>query len=274
MRIYRILRGFGRQMSRANVTAYAASTAFFLFLSLIPMLMLICSILPYTPIKKSDIITAVTLLPQTLSPLLTSLIQSIYDSTFGVMSIAAIVTVWSAGKGVLALMRGLNAMNGVVEDRNYVLQRIIASFYLIIFLITIIFLLIVMVFGNLFADTIVRHVPQMEDLFALLLHFRGLFSWCMMTLIFAVMYTYIPNCKLKFSHQIPGAVFSATTWNIFSWGFSMYIQQFNGFDMYGSLTTIVIVMLWLYFCFYLFLIGAHINRFLTPFRRILEKERR
>ena len=141
MRIYRILRGFGRQMSRANVNAYAASTAFFLFLSLIPMLMLICSILPYTPIKKSDIITAVTLLPQTLSPLLTSLIQSIYDSTFGVMSIAAIVTVWSAGKGVLALMRGLNAMNGVVEDRNYVLQRIIASFYLIIFLITIIFLL-------------------------------------------------------------------------------------------------------------------------------------
>lgn len=139
MRIYRILRGFGRQMSRANVNAYAASTAFFLFLSLIPMLMLICSILPYTPIKKSDIITAVTLLPQTLSPLLTSLIQSIYDSTFGVMSIAAIVTVWSAGKGVLALMRGLNAMNGVVEDRNYVLQRIIASFYLIIFLITIIF---------------------------------------------------------------------------------------------------------------------------------------
>ena len=274
MRIYRILRGFGRQMSRANVNAYAASTAFFLFLSLIPMLMLICSILPYTPIKKSDIITAVTLLPQTLSPLLTSLIQSIYDSTFGVMSIAAIVTVWSAGKGVLALMRGLNAMNGVVEDRNYVLQRIIASFYLIIFLITIIFLLIVMVFGNLFADTIVRHVPQMEDLFALLLHFRGLFSWCMMTLIFAVMYTYIPNCKLKFSHQIPGAVFSATTWNIFSWGFSMYIQQFNGFDMYGSLTTIVFVMLWLYFCFYLFLIGAHINRFLTPFRRILEKERR
>ncbi len=274
MRIYRILRGLGRQMSRANVNAYAASTAFFLFLSLIPMLMLICSILPYTPIKKSDIITAVTLLPQTLSPLLTSLIQSIYDSTFGVMSIAAIVTVWSAGKGVLALMRGLNAMNGVVEDRNYVLQRIIASFYLIIFLITIIFLLIVMVFGNLFADTIVRHVPQMEDLFALLLHFRGLFSWCMMTLIFAVMYTYIPNCKLKFSHQIPGAVFSATTWNIFSWGFSMYIQQFNGFDMYGSLTTIVIVMLWLYFCFYLFLIGAHINRFLTPFRRILEKERR
>lgn len=271
MRIYRILRGFGRQMSRANVNAYAASTAFFLFLSLIPMVMLICSIIPYTPLKESDLTRAVQLLPTTISPLLSSLIASIYDNSFGIMSTAAIVTIWSAGKGVLALMRGLNAMNSVVEDRNYVLQRIIASFYLIVFLITIIFLLIVMVFGNLLADTIVRHVPQMEDLFALLLHFRGLFSWCVMILIFAVMYTYIPNCKLKFSHQIPGAVFSATTWSIFSWGFSVYVQHFNGFDMYGSLTTIVIVMLWLYFCFYLFLIGAHINRFLAPFRRIREQ---
>ena len=42
-------------MSRANVNAYAASTAFFLFLSLIPMVMLICSIIPYTPLKESDL---------------------------------------------------------------------------------------------------------------------------------------------------------------------------------------------------------------------------
>ena len=128
------------------MNAYAASTAFFLFLSLIPMVMLICSIIPYTPLKESDLTKAVLLLPTTISPLLSSLIASIYDNSFGIMSAAAIVTIWSAGKGVLALMRGLNAMNSVVEDRNYVLQRIIASFYLIIFLVTIIFLLIVMVF--------------------------------------------------------------------------------------------------------------------------------
>ena len=95
-------------------------------------------------------------MPTTISPLLSSLIASIYDNSFGIMSAAAIVTIWSAGKGVLALMRGLNAMNSVVEDRNYVLQRIIASFYLIIFLITIIFLLIVMVFGNLLAGSPLR----------------------------------------------------------------------------------------------------------------------
>lgn len=174
----------------------------------------------------------------------------------------------------LALMRGLNAMNGVVEDRNYVLQRLIASFYLIIFLVTVVFSLTVMVFGNLLAGVVIRHAPGMEALFELLLHLRGIFSWCIMTMIFAAMYTYIPNCKLKFSHQIPGAVFSATSWNLFSWGFSIYVQHFNAFDMYGSLTTIVILMLWLYFCFYLFLIGAHINRFLEPFRRMRERTKK
>ncbi len=275
MRIYRILRGFARQMSRVNVNAYASSTAFFIFLSLIPMIMLICSILSFTPLlQESDLLAAVGLLPPSISPFLFSLVQSIYDSTFGMVSVTAIVTVWSAGKGVLALMRGLNAMNGVVEDRNYVLQRLIASFYLIIFLVTVVFSLTVMVFGNLLAGVVIRHAPGMEALFELLLHLRGIFSWCIMTMIFAAMYTYIPNCKLKFSHQIPGAVFSATSWNLFSWGFSIYVQHFNAFDMYGSLTTIVILILWLYFCFYLFLIGAHINRFLEPFRRMRERTKK
>ena len=275
MRIYRILRGFARQMSRVNVNAYASSTAFFIFLSLIPMIMLICSILFFSPpLQESDLLAAVGLFPPSISPFLFSLVQRIYYSTFGMVSVTAIVTVWSAGKGVLALMRGLNAMNGVVEDRNYVLQRLIASFYLIIFLVTVVFSLTVMVFGNLLAGVVIRHAPGMEALFELLLHLRGIFSWCIMTMIFAAMYTYIPNCKLKFSHQIPGAVFSATSWNLFSWGFSIYVQHFNAFDMYGSLTTIVILMLWLYFCFYLFLIGAHINRFLEPFRRMRERTKK
>ena len=274
MRIYRIIRGFARQMSRANVNAYAASTAFFIFLSLIPMIMLICSVLAATPLlQKSDLLTAATIFPPSITPLIVGLIENIYDSTFGMISMSAIVTVWSAGKGILALMRGLNAMNGVVEDRNYVFQRLIASFYLIVFLAMVVFSLVVMVFGNLLASLIVRHVPGMERLFSLLLHFRGIFSWFVMTLLFALMYTFIPNCRQRFAWQLPRAAFSAVTWNVFSWGFSIYVRHSGGFDMYGSLTTIVILMLWLYFCFYLFLIGAHINRFLAPFRRVREKQR-
>ena len=82
-----------------------------------------------------------------------------------------------------------------------------------------------------------------------------------------LLYAFVPNVKLKVKNQFPGALFSAVSWNLFSWGFSIYVGTFNGLSVYGSLSAIVVIMLWLYFCMYLLLIGAHINRFAAPFRR-------
>jgi len=57
-----------------------------------------------------------------------------------------------------------------------------------------------------------------------------------------------------------GAAFSAVGWMIVSWIFSVYLNIFKGFSsMYGSLTTIVLIMLWLYFCMYILLLGGEVN---------------
>ncbi len=248
-------------LNRENISAHASGTAFFLFLSLIPMIMLICSALSFTPfLKESDLMEAVRLLPSSVIPLLITLIENIYDSTFGILSAAAIATVWSAGKGILALMRGLNAMNGVVEKRNYLFQRLIASFYLVVFLVMILFLLIVMVFGNLLAGMLIQRLPTLAHLFDLLFCFREVFSCLVLIVVFMLMYTFLPSCRLKWRKQLPGAVFSAVSWILFSWGFSLYIEFSASLSMYGSLTAIIIVMLWLYFGCYLLLIGAYLNR--------------
>lgn len=117
-------------MKRQNISAYAASIAFFFFLSIVPMLIMVCTIIPYTPLTEQDLVMLVTdLLPEMIAPLAESLIADVYARSSGVLSIAAIATVWSAAKGVMALMRGLNAVNGVEEKRNYFLVRAVASFY-------------------------------------------------------------------------------------------------------------------------------------------------
>ena len=101
-------------MSRKNISAFAASTAFFLFLSLIPALMLLCAVIPYTPLTESNVMSALTQIsPDTMDPLVVSIISDVYDKSVGLISVTAIGTLWSAGKGVLALMRGLNAINNV-----------------------------------------------------------------------------------------------------------------------------------------------------------------
>lgn len=242
-------------------------------LSIIPIIILLCSLLPLTTLQKSDLLKAVSeVMPSPIVPMMSSLIESLYNSTVGVTSVAAIVTVWSASKGMLSIMRGLNAMNGVVEDRNYFVQRILASFYTILLLIVLLLSLVFMVFGTTLVRLLNDRIPILDHLMSIAMHFKPLFSWGILTLVFMVIYAYVPNVKLKLTKQFPGALFTAISWNLFSWGFSAYIERFNDFGVYGSLSTIIVVMMWLYFCMYLLLVGAHINRFAVPFRReILEK---
>lgn len=256
---------FGKQMSKKNISAFASSTAFFLFLSLIPALMLLCAIIPYTPLTEANLMNVVReISPDALDALLTSIIADVYDKSIGVISVTAIVTLWSAGKGVLALMRGLNAINDVEENRNYLLLRMVACLYTVLVLIAVLLSLLIMVFGNSIIGLIEGVIPQTSYLFDLLMHFRSPFVWAVLTIVIALMYAYVPGARLGFKMQLPGAVFAAVAWSVMTWAFSVYVDVFNGFNTYGSLTTIIVLMLWLYAAMYIILAGAYINRYFKP----------
>ena len=81
-------------------------------------------------------------------------------------------------------------------------------------------------------------------------------------LIFLILYKMLPNRKATFKSQVPGAVLIAAGWSLFSYFFSLYFELFPGFsNMYGSLTALIMVMLWLYICMNLLLYGAEINSY-------------
>lgn len=274
-KLYEITRNFTKQVSQDNVSAHAASTAFFLFLSLIPLLMLVCAILPYTPVTEALLMKfLVELTPDSANALVLYLVGEVYDQSAGVLSAAAIVTVWIAAKGMMALIRGLNAVNGVTEQRNYFILRIEACLYTVLMLAAMIVALVLLVFGNTLSSVLFRKLPALGAFIRFFLQIRFLSVWLILTFVFAVIYTYVPKIKTKFRYQIPGALMAAVAWSIFSWGFSVYVDRYNGLNMYGNLTTIIIIMLWLYFCMYLLLVGANINRYFSPAIRYLYKKRR
>lgn len=274
-KLYIILSDFNRQMNRKNIGSFAASTAFFMFLSLVPILIMICTIIPYTPLTEENLLNGIVeILPEVLQPLIVSVVSDVYEKSAGVLSVAAVATLWSASRGVLALMRGLNEINSVEEKRNYFVVRGIASFYTLAMLAVLLLSLIINVFGNVLLDMIFARVPQTRQLFNFVMNFRFLITWLIMTLLFAAVYAYVPNKKLRFRAQMPGAVFTAVVWSVFSWGFSIYVERINNLSTYGSLSIIVIIMLWLYFCMYIILIGAHINRYFGPAYKVLYRKRR
>ena len=184
-----------------------------------------------------------------------------YEKSAGILSLAALVTVWSAGKGVLALIRGLNSVNGVVEERNYFLLRLTASFYTV--------LVLVMILAY-----IVRKIPQTALVFQMIGHFRFLVVWLILTVLLTLIYAYMPSRRRKIRYQIPGAAFAAVLWSVFSWGFSVYVDFYNGVNAYGSLSIIMLLMLWLYECIYIVMVGAYLNRYFSPAYHVMYKRRK
>jgi len=271
-KLFLIGQDFAGQMKKQNISAYAASIAFFFFLSLVPMLIMICTIIPYTPLTEENLVTAVTdLTPDKIDPLAESLIADVYDKSAGILSIALFATVWSAAKGVMALMTGLNAVNGVEEKRNYFVVRAVASLYTVVMLVVVILSLFLMVFGDQLVTLALHRIPQLEAVVSFAMNFRFILVWAVLTLLFAAVYAYVPDAKMKFKEQIPGAVFAAVVWSVFSWGFSIYVTYGNSYGIYGSLSIIIIVLLWMYFCMYIIMIGAYMNRYFSPVNKVLVK---
>ena len=189
LKLFLHLQDFSAQMKKQNIGTYAASTAFFFFLSVVPMLIMICTIIPYTPLTEEILVEAVTdLTPDQADPLVKSLISEVYSKSAGILSIAIITTIWSAAKGVMALMRGLNAINGVEDERNYFVVRVVASFYTVVMLVVVILSLFVMVLGDQLVALALHRLPRLQTVVSFAMNFRFLLVWVVLTMLFAAIY--------------------------------------------------------------------------------------
>ena len=269
------MRRFMNKCKRDKINAYSAQSAFFIILSLIPFLMVFSSLLRYTSITEGMILEIINrVMPEYIAPFIIGLIDEVYNRSVGLISVTAIIAVWSAAKGVQYIADGLNSVNDLEETRNWFVLRFWAVIYTVVFMVAIVFTLLILVFGNSLQTLATKYVPFLKYGVALLSNLRGLIFLGILILFFAIVFTALPNRKLSFKSQLPGAVVCAVAWYIFSFGLSVYVDYFNGFSMYGSLTTIALIMLWLYFCMYIMMMSAEINVvFNESIDRWLKKDR-
>lgn len=254
------LRFFVEKCRKDNISAYAAQSAFFVVLSLIPFIMLFISLVQYTPVTEGMVLNMINrVMPDYISPFLIGIIHEMYHNSVGIVSIAAVTAVWSAAKGIQYLMGGLNSVYDIEETRNWVFLRFRAIFYTLILVIAIVASLTLMVFGNSLQYLIVQYLPIVANITQEILKLRSLILLAILILFFAVLFHTLPNRRATFKSQIPGSIMAAVGWSLLSFGISVYVDYFNGFSMYGSLTTIILVMLWLYFGIYIILLCAEFN---------------
>ncbi len=262
-----------RLLQEACVSAHASSAAFFIFLSVIPMGMIIFEIIPYSQILRREMTNvSQAIIPERIYEFLLSVMRGSQRRSATLLSVTALVAVWSASKGVLALMRGLNFVYQVQESRGYLKLRVRAMGYTLFLMLAIALSAGLIVFGNAAADALIPSYVFLGGVWRWLKPLRHVLVACLLALTFCSLYCVLPNTRMPWRRQLPGAVFTAVAWTLYSFLFSVYIDCGGGFSMYGSLATVVIVMIWLYFCMYIFFFGALVNRYLERFMLISERD--
>ena len=213
-----------KDWSDRDVSTYASSIAFYFFMSMIPLLIIIVQAITRLGLTQQVLLEFIKrLIPETSYVFAARVVYEAYRYTPGTLSVSALVLLWSASKGTMALRCGLNNVYDEEERRVYPVQVLISIGYTLIMVI----LFVVMLF-IVFAGPVSRFlIEKMPDIF----------------------------------RQFPGAILVTPTWYIFTWAFSFYMSGYNAYTMfYGSLGTIAIFLFWLYCCFLILLIGGYFNR--------------
>ncbi len=260
-KIYKQAASFLSDFGSKSIAANSASIAYYVFLSLIPLFILLCSQLPMTGIGKYELLTAVKqFLPETVADLVSSIISEAYRSRIGLFSFSMVVLLWSSSRGVVALVRSLDIVYDVQDSRSLIDLYMFSIFYTICLLLGISMLLFLYT-KEITAEELIRStmqsdkiyetvVPQLKKLYII---FGGIML-CM------IIYKVAPAQKRGFFIQLPGAVFSSVAISLFSVFFAAYTGGSNIYNsFYGSLTTVSLFLLWMYSCINIFLIGGVIN---------------
>ncbi len=268
-----MIRGFLKRLNKDHVGAYAAQSAYFILLSFIPFVLLLVTMVKYTPLTQEIVTTAlIRMVPEEFSSFIRVIVNEVFGKSAAFVPVSAIIALWSAGKGVNALSKGLNCIYQVEETRGYVINRLRSAVYTLVFVVAVAVTLLLLVFGNQIQMGIADRFPVIAKVTSLIVGMRTLITLVLLCLVFLMIYKFVPNRKASLKSQIPGAMVSSVAWSLFSLAFSIYIDLTPGtVNMYGSLTTLVLIMLWLYFCMWILLIGAEINSYFEDRLRRLEE---
>ena len=253
---------FVTYVSKLRISSRAAGACYFIILSLFPALVLLLGLLRYTGLSV-DTLTAMLegLIPAALLPEVEKVIISTYRATTGtVLSISALTALWSASRGMYGLLTGLNAIYGVSEERGYFHTRGSSVLYTFAFLLVLLLTLVLHVFGTALEKWILTTDLK---ILARVINLRFFFLLLVQTLLFTLMYMFLPDRKNRFWDSLPGALLSAIGWQVVSLLFSVYVENFTAYaNIYGSVYAVALCLLWLYLCVSILFYGAALNRWL------------
>lgn len=244
-----------------TVRVLPGNVAFFLILSIFPMLILIGYVASLFGLSINSVVNIIdgTIPPEMAKTIIEVITGKSFDSTVGISMVLGFIL---ASNGTHAIIIASNTLYGFPAD-DFVRRRVKAMFMITLLVFLFLFLILFLAYGNVIAKTAINvfHLSWFESS---LYSFFSVAKWPIaMILMFStikLIYVIAPDWKILSKNTTKGALFTTIGWTLSTAIFSYYVTHFANYDIfYGSLSNIVVLMIWVYVLSYVLVLGIAIN---------------
>lgn len=243
----------------------ASSLAYNFMLALFPATIFLFTLIPYIPIRhfQENLLGILEqILPNDAFTALQSTIKDIVThQNIKLFSFGFLTTLFFATNGVSRLMQAFNKSSLINESRSYVKRRWVALILTVVISISMLVAVSIMIAGHRILISLQHHFNSKAHGWLIAI---ALLKWIIVVVIFFVtvslLYRYGPAHKQKWKFLSPGSVLATSLAVLTSLGFTFYINNFASYNkIYGSIGTLIVLMIWLYLNSLIILIGFELN---------------
>lgn len=260
----RFIKGLYKNYSEVGVADSAAQVSYYLLFSLFPFLFFLVTLTAYLPmggVVQDLIQRAGGIVPdEALDMVQKHLNDLIHRPRPKLLTLGLVVSIYSASRGVDAMRGALNRAYKVVESRPFWKTQGMS-----ILMTSVLTLLVMVSFGAMilggklgfWAFDKFHAAPDFVFIWSLL-------RWPITALIVAtaaaISYYVLPDVEQKFEFITPGSIAASLFWLLGTWGFTVYTDHFNTYNVtYGSIGSVIILLTWFYLSALVFLVGGVMN---------------
>ncbi|MBD3749101.1 MAG: YihY/virulence factor BrkB family protein [Sphingobacteriales bacterium] len=268
---------FFQEIGKDSLVNKASSLAYNFMMAIFPSIIFLFTLIPYIPIQnfQDQLLSLIALLlPHNAYLAFESTLEDIVKhQNAKLLSLGFILALFFATNGIHTLMQAFNKSSLIVETRSWFRQRFVALNLTLLIAFSLILGVAIMIVGEFIINFVKKGLGLSDGLFWIYL--ISISKWIIIVVVYfvttSILYRYGPANSKKWKFFSPGSWFATVLAVITSVGFSYYINNFGTYNkLYGSIGTLLVVMLWLYFNSLILLIGFELNASLELSKRSIK----
>lgn len=263
--LYTVASFFFQEIGKDSLINKASSLAYNFMLAIFPGIIFIFTLIPYIPINnfQDQLMTLISLVLPTNAYLAveTTLVDIVKNQNSKLLSFGFIFALIFSTNGVHTLMEAFNKSSLIIESRSWLTQRLVALTLTVLIVFALIFGLVIITIGE-YVFAYLQSEMIFKDSFWI--HVIDLVRWFILISVYfvtiSILYRYGPANAKKWRFFSAGSWMATILAVLTFWGFSYYINNFGNYNkLYGSIGTLIVVMIWLYLNSLIILVGFELN---------------